>query len=168
MGVRVPTEVWFSLRARRVKGKQRIFYSLDPVRGKGPQLGKIEVSGSETSGWAVSPDGSRLALVDEDKYRGRVELLNLSDGAWHELSVEPDWGILQSIAWAADGKGFFATVRRPDPSNLVYITPVGEVKPLVRNGHRQLLYLPLPSPDGKYLAFGATTIDANVWVLENF
>jgi serine/threonine protein kinase/Tol biopolymer transport system component len=150
------------------EGKVEYFYSLDPGRGKGPQLGKIEVSETDMSGWALSPDGSRLALVVEYKYRGRVELLNLEDGAWHELAVEPYWGGLQSIAWAVDGKGFYATVWRPDSFNLVYLTLAGKVKPLLRNGHRQWMYGPLPSPDGKYLAFQAQTWDSNVWMLEGF
>jgi dipeptidyl aminopeptidase/acylaminoacyl peptidase len=109
-----------------------------------------------------------LALVDEAKYGGEIKVLTLSDHAWHEVSVEPGWGHLQSIAWGMDGKGFFATVWRPDSFNLVYITSAGKVKPLVRNGHRQWMVNPLPSPDGKYLAFEAQTWDANVWVLENF
>jgi Tol biopolymer transport system component/predicted Ser/Thr protein kinase len=151
-----------------LEGKQEIFYSLDPLRGKGRELGRIETSGSVMSGPYLSPDGSRVALVDEDKYRGRVELLNLSDGTWHELRVEPEWGSLQSIAWAVDGKSFFATVWRPDSFNLVYITPLGKVKPLLRNGHRQWMINPLPSPDGRHLAFQAQTWDGNVWMLENF
>ena len=60
-------------------------------------------------GWAVSPDGSRLALVDQEKYGGTIEVLTLLDGAWQEISLEPSGEHLQSIAWAADGKGFFAT-----------------------------------------------------------
>jgi hypothetical protein len=27
---------------------------------------------------------------------------------------------------------------------------------------------PLPSPDGKYLAYEGITNDSNIWVLENF
>jgi eukaryotic-like serine/threonine-protein kinase len=150
------------------EGQQEIFYSLDPVRGKGRQLGKIEVSDFGYWGWALSPDGSRLVLADGDKHRGRVELLNLSDDAWHELAVEPEWGNLQSIAWAVDGKGFFATVWRPESFNLVYLTLAGKVNPLLSNSHRQWMLGPLPSPDGRYLAFQAETSDSNVWMLENF
>jgi hypothetical protein len=29
-------------------------------------------------------------------------------------------------------------------------------------------YRPLPSPDGKHLAFGVLTYDTNVWMIENF
>jgi serine/threonine protein kinase len=42
------------------------------------------------------------------------------------------------------------------------------VKPLIRNGHRQAMGNPLPSPDGKYLAFQAQTWDSKVWMLEDF
>jgi Tol biopolymer transport system component len=165
-GYECPRTTGSSCVLRELEGKQCNFYSLDPVRGKGRPLGKIEVS--EEWDWALSPEGSRLALVDQNKYRGRVEVLNFSDGSWHDLSVEPEWGFLQSIAWAADGKSFYATVWRPDSFNLVYITPDGKVKPLIRNGHRQWMINPLPSPDGKHLAFAAQTWDANVWMLENF
>jgi len=79
------------------EGKDFVFYSLDPVRGKGEQLGKIEVSSAFTS-WDMSPDGSRLALVDDQKYHGRIEVLGPQDRAWHEVSLEPGWGDFQAIA----------------------------------------------------------------------
>ena len=150
------------------EGKDRVFYLLDPIRGKGSQLGKIEVSEARVEAWNISPDGSRLALVDINKYQGRVEVLTLADHAWHEVAVEPGWGDLQSIAWAMDGKSFFATVWRPDSFNLVYIASSGKVKPLISNGRRQWMINPLPAPNGKYLAFQAQTWDSNVWMLENF
>jgi serine/threonine protein kinase/Tol biopolymer transport system component len=150
------------------EGNQLAFYSLDPVRGKGEELGKIEVSPDRFKSWNVSPDGSRLVLVDHHKYHARIEELTLKDRTWHELSLEPGWGELQSIAWAADGKGFFATSWLPDSFNLLHVTLAGKVNPLLRNGHRQWMVNPLPSPDGKYLAFQAQTFDRNVWLLEGF
>jgi Tol biopolymer transport system component len=150
------------------EGKDRVFYSLDPARGKGEQLGKIEASAEDT-GWSVSPDGSRLAYVGGvDKYKGRIEVLTLSDHAWHEVSPEPGWGELQSIAWAADGRNFFVTSLLPDSSSLLHVTLNGKVEPLLRNGHRQWMNNPLPSSDGKFLAFQAQTWDSNVWMLEGF
>ena len=150
------------------EGKDLIFYALDPVRGKGSLLGKIEVSKGTFTGWGISPDGSGLALVDEGRYRGNIEVLSLADRTWREVSLEPGWGDLQSIAWAPDGKGFFATSWLPDSFNLLYVTLAGKVKPLIRNGQRQWMINPLPSPNGKYLAFQAQTWDSNVWMLESF
>jgi hypothetical protein len=150
------------------EGKDYVFYSLDAVRSKGDQLGKIEVSSDGFISWNVSPDGSRLALVDSHKYYARIEVLTVRDRVWHEVSGEPGWGDYQSIAWAADGNGFFVTSWLPDSFNLLYITLAGKVKPLLRNGHRQFMINPLPSPDGKYLAFQSQTWDSNVWMLEGF
>ena len=116
----------------------------------------------------MSPDGSRLALVDSLKYHGRIEVLTLREHAWHEVAVEPAWGLLQTIAWAADGNGFFVTSWLPDSFNLLHVALKGKVQPLVCNAHRQWMINPLPSPDGKYLAFAAQTVDSNVWMLEGF
>jgi hypothetical protein len=150
-------------------GKDFVFYSLDPVRGKGEQLGKIQGTYGYFSGWSVSPDGSRLALVrGEDKYKARIDVLTFRDHAWHEVPVEPGWGNLQWIAWAADGNGFFVTSVLPDWFNLLHVTLTGRVKPLLRNAQRQWMINPLPSPDGKYLAFQAQTEESNVWMLEGF
>jgi Tol biopolymer transport system component/predicted Ser/Thr protein kinase len=158
------------------EGKDMVFYSLDPVRGRGQQLGTIEASLSRTERpqeilhgyWTVSPDGSRLALVEDIKYNGKIEVLTFRDRAWREVPVEPAWGHLQSVAWAADGKGFFVTSWLPDSFNLLHVGLDGKVNPILRNGHRQWMHGPLPSPDGKYLAIKAGTTDSNVWILEGF
>ena len=150
------------------EGKQATFYSLDPVRGRGDRLATIDVGSSLWFNAEVSPDGSRLALVDPHKHHGRIEVLTLSSRDWRELSPEPGWGDFQSIAWAADGKGFFVTSWLPESFNLLHVTLAGKVNPLQRNGHRQWMVNPLPSPDGKYLAYQAETRDSNVWMLEGF
>jgi Tol biopolymer transport system component len=151
---------------RQKEEKDYVFYSLDPVRGRGEQLGRVEVSYG--TGWNISPDGSRLALVDPHKYHGRIEVLTVRGHSWRELSTDPGWGDFQSIAWSADGKGFFVTSWLPNSFNLLHVTLGGKVNPLLRNGHRQFMSNPLPSPDGKWLAFQGETTDSNVWLLEGF
>jgi serine/threonine protein kinase/Tol biopolymer transport system component len=150
-----------------MQGKNLLFYAFDPVRGKGDPLGKIEVDTGEYFGWAISPDGSQLAVVDYS-HKDRIEILSLSSRAWHEITVEPGWGHNQSVAWAADGKGLFMTTWLPESFNLIHVTPSGKVQLLLKNAHRQWMINPRPSPDGKYLAFQAQTWDSNVWLLENF
>ena len=56
----------------------------------------------------------------------------------------------------------------PDSNLLYYVTLAGKVKPLLPKGRHPWMIGPLPSPDGKYLAFQAQTRDSNVWMLENF
>jgi len=156
---------------RQQEGKDSVFYSLDPVRGKGEQLGKIETDPVSFTGWNVSPDGAHLALVKagQERYKARIELLGLRDGAWRELLVDPRWGTLQSVAWARDGNSLFASFwGPPDSYNLLHITFDGRTTALLPDGRRQSMTSLLSSPNGKYLAFQAHTIDSNVWMLENF
>ena len=58
-------------------GNDLNFYSLDPVRGKGKQLGKAILRPFFGWDWDVSPDGSRLALIGLAGRDGRIEILNL-------------------------------------------------------------------------------------------
>jgi eukaryotic-like serine/threonine-protein kinase len=143
------------------------FYALDPLKGKGDQLGKIELDRHWATAWALSPDGSQLAVVDHSN-KDRVEIFTLSNHAWHEVSVEPGWGDLQSVAWAADAKGFFLTTYLPESFNLVHVTMSGKSQLLLNYARRQWMTRPLPSPDGKYLAFQTQTPDSNIWLLEKF
>jgi Tol biopolymer transport system component len=156
----------------QVEGKELVFYSLDPMRGKGAQLGQIEV---DMTGiyydWGVSPDGSGLAVVRASpNHKGRIEVLTLSDRAWHQVAVEPGGGNLTSISWAPDGKGFFVTSGSTVSNDLLHVTLSGKVHPLLRYFYHgaQQLHNPLPSPDGKHLAFQVETFDSNVWMIENF
>jgi hypothetical protein len=150
-------------------GNDLDFYSLDPVRGKGKQLGKAEVRSQECCmDWDVSPDGSRLALIGREKHSGRIELLTFSDSTWQEISPQRPFGYPELIAWAADGKGFFVSSWDHDSIDLLHITLAGKVEPLIRNGYRQSVGNLLPSPDGKFVAYQAETTDSNVWIFENF
>jgi hypothetical protein len=150
------------------KGNDLDFYALDPVQGKGKHLGKIQVW--RFMNWDVSPDGSRLALIGEreDKHYGKIEVLTFSDGTWEEISPERGLDLFMSIAWAADGKGFFVNSWENNSSDLVHITLAGKVEMLIRNGTRQYMGKLLPSPNGKYLAYQGDTTDSNVWMLEGF
>jgi eukaryotic-like serine/threonine-protein kinase len=168
-GYGCPLEPGSSCVLSQHEGKDLVFYTLDPTRGRGEQLGKIEVTPTRVADWNISPDGSRLALVGSaDMYQGRIEVLNFRDHTWHEVSVEPGWGIFQSIGWTADGKGFLVTSWQPNLFGLLHVAFTGKVSPLFRNPGVQWMFNPVPSPDGKYLAFMADTYDANVWMLENF
>jgi hypothetical protein len=150
------------------KGNELDFYSLDPVQGKGKHLGKTEVW--RFMNWDISPDGTRLGLIGQrgDKHYGKIEVLTLSDGTWHEISPDRGLDLLMMIGWTADGKGFLVNSWENNSSDLVHITLSGKVETLIRNGTRQYMGRLLPSPDGKYLAYQGSTTDSNVWMLEGF
>jgi serine/threonine protein kinase len=153
----------------QVEGADVVFYVLDPFRGRGARLGKFphRVDFTGNTGWGLSPDGSRIAYVTE---HGQVEIMSLNDRSWHEIPLGPHWQQLQTVAWTADGKSLFVTCWRPDGPDLGHVTLDGKLRLIWHNGHSQWQWLanPLPSPDGKYLAFQSKSIDSNVWMLENF
>jgi serine/threonine protein kinase/Tol biopolymer transport system component len=154
---------------RQSEGNEFAFYSLDPVRGRGEQLGKIPAPPPDwLSGFSVSPDGSRLALVrGSDEYQGRIDVLNFRDRAWHQVPVDTSWGQLQSIAWTVAGNGFFVTSNSTG-KDLLRVKLNGKAQSLLHLDSRQSMTHPLPSPDGKYIAIQAVTWDSNVWMLEGF
>ncbi len=149
------------------EGKNLLFYSLDPVQGKGDLLGKIEVDRNWAVAWALSPNGSEIAVVDHS-HRNHIEIFNLSDRTWHEIATETGYGDFQSLAWAADGKSFFVTTFLPESFNLIRVALSGKVRMLLNNAQKQWMTRPLASPDGKYLAFQAQSWDANVWLMEDY
>jgi eukaryotic-like serine/threonine-protein kinase len=144
-----------------------LFYTLDPLAGKGDLLGKIQVTSNWAIGWSISRDGSQIAVVDHS-HKDRIEILNLATKSWREVAVQPGWGDFQSISWSADGNGFFLTTLLPETYNLVHVTMSGRVQLLLNNAHKQWMYEPLVSPDGKHLAFQVESYESNVWLLENF
>jgi Tol biopolymer transport system component len=153
----------------RREGKEMVFYSLDPVRGEGDRIADIEVKTSLYTGagdvdWSVSPDGSRLAVVDAQP---RIEVLARSGRTWREISVEPGWGPLRSIAWTTDGKAFYAVSWLSGTYNLLHVTTTGGVEALWSKRPEELSSL-RPSPDGKRLAFTVETRDSNAWMIDNF
>src|ERR1035438_6458935 len=80
------------------QGRELLFYSLDPVRGKGRLLGKTDRWAPRLLSWAsdVSPDGSRVAVVSSGN-----NILTLANGAWHEIPVDARWGT-EYIAWRSE------------------------------------------------------------------
>jgi Tol biopolymer transport system component len=146
------------------EGSDVVLYSLDPIRGKGPVLGRTKLATSPT--WGISPDGLRVAFATNTR---RIRILSL-DGrnSTRDIDVGEPSQHVQSINWAADGKGLFATCWQPHSFDLIYISRAGAVTRLLQNAHRQWMSNPTPSPDGKYLAFQAQSSDNNIWVIDNF
>ena len=137
---------------------QVIFTAFDPVEGRKGELARIGAPLPDF--WDLSPDGQWIALG----WGGRIRLLSLAGQPPRDISVD-GWSNLQCVAWAADGKAVFATAWASKDAPLLRISLDGAVKLL----HKGLFHTlnPVPSPDGRYLAFGENTMESNVWVVED-
>ncbi len=155
---------------QRTKG-QLFFYAFDPIRGKGRELTRIEVSPNAQYDWDLSPDGSRIALQRSNDQQGGLKVLSLTGERAYDVVVQ-GWHQLSSISWAADGKGWFVSSWSEGSDILLFVDLKGQAQVL----WRQFSLLPriatvswgIPSPDGRYLAFAASTLSGNAWMMENF
>jgi hypothetical protein len=92
----------------------------------------------------------------------------LDDESWKPIPLDSKAGKPQSLSRTADGQGFYLTSRGTKSFDLLHMTMSGEMHTLFRTDRKQWLINPVPSSDGRYLAFGAQTLDSNVWIIENF
>ncbi len=140
---------------------QVIFTAFDPVEGRKSELARIDAPFPDS--WDLSPNGHWIVLGW--RWGGsRIRLLSLAGQPPRDISVN-GWNNLQCVAWAADGNAVFATAWASKDPPLLRISLNGDVTLL----HKGLLHVenPVPSPDGRYIAFGENTMESNVWVVQN-
>ena len=146
-------------------GKQEVFSSIDPVRGRLEELAKIETQGENTAAWTLSPDGSRIALVEN--LGDVVRVLDLQSKQIQAIHPAPPQPGLQVAAWSADGKRLFLSGFPNGKGRLLEMDSAGHTQLLRENPNGWIGY-PLASPDGKRIAYIQTVLESNVTLLEHF
>ncbi len=140
------------------------FYQLDPIHGLAKHV--LAVGKVSPTYWAISPEGSRLAITNREM-RGRVMLVNITDSTQSIFSISPAWDI-RELAWAGDGRSLFAVGVRDLKCFIVQIGLDGKAQILLDRGKDHATFSPLASPDGRHLVFNELTWESNNWLLENF
>lgn len=144
------------------------FYSLDLQRGKGPLLVKTDATPDTNEyRFALSPDGTRLAVISLQSQTGKIRVISLADGSHRDIVVK-GWNDLHNISWANNAKGWYVSSETATASTLLYVDNTGNSHPLLRQpGHFAEIW-GVPSPDGQHLAFVQYNPGNNAWLLENF
>jgi Tol biopolymer transport system component len=153
-----------------IKDGQLIFSYLDPVKGKGQEIARLPGYQAPEPRWDLSPDGTRIAVVDERKFVGEIQILNLADRRITVLPVRGwKWQFLSQISWAAHGKGLFALAQSASSVAILSLDPSGTSRVLYEmpTGSGWISSL-VPSPDGRSLAFTRRMFIHDVMLLENF
>ena len=150
-----------------LRDAQLTFFYLDPLKGRGQEIASIAGYREVQPRWDLSPDGSKIAIVDEIGEKGEIRILNLADRRISVLRVR-NYQQLQHVSWAADGQNLFA---------VAFDTSVCLLS-VDANGNARVLYeIPenagwissiMPSPDGEHLAFSKRATTSDVLLLENF
>ena len=153
-----------------LKDRQLTFFHLDPLKGKGEEISRLDGYQAQEPEWDLSPDGSRIAIVDRSEGRGEIRILNVADGKITVLPVRDwKWLFLDGIRWAADGKDFFALTTSTSSFALLSIDATGNPRVLyeVPAGTGWMISM-VPSPDGRFLALTKRTFVNDMMLLENF
>ena len=153
--------VWRELTEREI-----VFWAFDPVQGERRELTRISVSPSEAYDWAVSPDGSHIAVTKNFDPHGRIRILSSTGEPEHDVVVR-GWGGFGSVNWQADGRGFFVSTQSPRVASLLHVSMDGRAQVLWEQKGGGSPY-GVSSPNGRYLAFRGSTADSNAWLIENF
>jgi serine/threonine protein kinase len=144
--------------------KQLIFTALDPLTGRGQELTRFDVDPNGNYVWVLSPDGTRIALLN--KVEGPIHILSLDGQAPHEVKAKGSTS-LDSVAWASDGTSFFVSSPVQRGSVLLHVDMRGNSQVLWKREGSPGTYA-IPSPDGRHLAISNSTLDGNIWMMENF
>ena len=150
--------------------KQLVFTAFDPMKGREKELVRYETVPGANYEWALSPDGTRIAVMKTGE--NRVQVLHL-DGRPNEEIVPKNITLRMALEWAADGKGFFVTNPTAKGTALSYLDLYGnthlvweEANLYMARGFQTLWAI--PSRDGRHIAINDIVASSNVWVLENF
>lgn len=176
----VPEEVltrdnFFGIACARVPGapcalaeitrETTIIWLLDPMRGLVRELMR---SPDISTSWNLSPDGKHQAYIVRGTPRNRIRVLTLDGRLEHEFIIR---GVnsLGGLDWSADSKGLFTSDDVPGKGSTVSFVDLNgaSTRLWVRPGDLGRM-IAIPSPDGKYLALGTSTVEANVWELGDF
>jgi Tol biopolymer transport system component len=147
------------------QNNQVVFSSFAPLQGRSAELVRVEVDPATITFWDLSPDGSRIAFGVKDEHRGEIRILPLAGGPERTVHLK-DAKNLQSVAWTADGAALFVTNWASEGYSLWRVNLTGQMRLLRKAGI--WLERPVPSPDGRYLAFAEGTASSNAWMLEKF
>ncbi len=153
---------------RTPDNKQFVFTSFDPINGRGRELARFDIEPNASYKWDLSPDGTRIAVLKRSE--DRIRILSLIGAPARQVTVK-GWKSLQTVDWAADGKGLFVSSATKGSSVLLYCDLQGKATVMWQQAGEQegsLDIYAIPSPDGRHVAMFGWTVNSNMWMLENF
>jgi len=142
--------------------RQVIITAFDPLKGRGAELTRFDVDIGMNVG-ELSPEGARYAAITSTG--GPLNIFSLRGERTQVIKLKNWSNPLQTLYWAADGKGFFVISSSSNDASLLYVDLRGDVHKL--RDHVALGDSPA-SPDGRHLAFMSQTTDGNMWTMEKF
>jgi serine/threonine protein kinase/Tol biopolymer transport system component len=151
---------------RTADGKNWVINAFDSTGSKGKELLRIPTEPGAEYHWAPSPDGSQVAILKTDWNTGQIRFYPLGGGQARTVTVKGHIHLI-SCDWAPDSKSLFVGTSGPAGSTLLRIDLEGNAQPVWQQPMPSTTW-GVPSPDGRHLAMFGTSIDSNVWMIDNF
>jgi Tol biopolymer transport system component len=149
--------------------KQFVFTAFDVMKGQGEELLRYDIDPNGTLCWAVSPDGSRIAIMYLRE--NKVHIFHLDGHPREEIAIR-NVQVVAGIDWAADNKGFFIDHSTSQGTALSYLDLHGNTHTIWEQSGTPYIGAPElwanPARDGRHVAISASLQNSNVWMLENF
>ena len=147
---------------RSADGRHLVFTSIDTDKGRGRELARLAAAADSEYRWALSPDGTRIAVLDAP--RARIHILSLTGMRSQELEVAglraPSY-----VSWTHDGEGLLVPRVDARAATLLSVDLQGNARVLWEQpGARDISAL--PSHDGRHLAIWVRSRNANLWLAE--
>jgi Tol biopolymer transport system component/DNA-binding winged helix-turn-helix (wHTH) protein len=144
-------------------GTQYVISAFDPIQGRGRELKRIDTYPGDLRGWALSPDGTRIATyIPQEK---RIHITPLDSRPPSDVTIKR-YKSIRYVRWAADGKSLFITEPiQGGGSFLLHVDFQGNAQVLWKLDDSSAWIE--PSADGRHLAMSAWSWEGNLWMMEN-
>jgi eukaryotic-like serine/threonine-protein kinase len=150
-----------------VEGKQ-ILTTFDPLKGRGDRLPVLDYP---TFGRGIlSPEGRLVEKVTPGPHGLHIRVRSLTTGSIEERTFKNLTSVYEFVGWSIDGRGIYLYTGAPMRGTCVYAGLNGETYVLWKrdSGPGFWFDYPVPSPNGRHVAFTLGTYESNAWMLENF
>ena len=144
-------------------GRQLIWYELDPVKGRGRELRRIDARPGADYRWALSPNGEDIAVVDTAI--PAVTFIALAGGSPGTTAV-PGTGRVGYISWLADGNGVIVPAYDAASAALVVLDRSGRARTVWQQAGA-IDMSALAAPDGERIAVWIRSRNASLWLAES-
>jgi len=142
-------------------GHELVFSSVSVAEGRGRELARFNAIAGADYRWALSPDGTRIALLN--MMERRIHVLALTGGATYVDVPAP--GRLGYVSWTSDGQRLLVPLVDSRGASLLSLDLQGNIHVLWQQPGA-IDISGIPSRDGRRVVIWVRSVNANLWLAE--
>jgi serine/threonine protein kinase len=152
--------------SRAADPRELILTAFDSQHGKGAELLRIPIEPASGYLHSLSPDGLQAAIAKVDWNEIQLRIIPLHGQESRTIALD-GYTNINSLLWAADSRSIFLGAFRAGFTHLLHVDLNGKVQ-MIWQQPAGFDLRGIASPDGRHLASGGLSGEANVWMIENF